>query len=109
MEVLGTGLALTAWGMGLVFLLLALLWALTSLLLHLDRPGGTIVTASAPTGPDPELLAAIVLAVREHRRVRRKQAAPAMRSLRPGALPSRWVGAGRTRQNRSWSAGGRYS
>jgi len=54
------------------------------------------------------LLAAIMIAVRAHIRVRRKQAAPAMRSHQPGTLPSRWVASGRTRQNRSWAPGGRY-
>jgi glutaconyl-CoA/methylmalonyl-CoA decarboxylase subunit delta len=49
-----------------------------------------------------------MIAVRAHIRVRRKQAAPAMRSHQPGTLPSRWVATGRTRQNRSWATGGRY-
>ncbi len=50
----------------------------------------------------PELLAAVMVAVRMHRRVRRKQAAPAMRTHQPGTLPSRWVGVGRASQNQSW-------
>ncbi|HEY3342908.1 MAG TPA: hypothetical protein VGK81_12855, partial [Anaerolineae bacterium] len=50
----------------------------------------------------PEMLAAVMVATRMHRRVRRKQAAPAMRTHQPGTLPSRWVGAGRTSQNQNW-------
>jgi hypothetical protein len=40
---------------------------------------------------------------------RRQQAAPEMRAHEPGSLPSRWVGVGRTRQNRSWTPRGRMS
>lgn len=118
MESLEVGLRLTVYGMGLVFALLAALAALLALLLRLDRPAAA-VSSSAPAAmepvearPDepssPEVLAAIMIAVRAHIRVRRKQAAPAMRSHQPGTLPSRWVASGRTRQNRSWSPGGRY-
>ena len=118
MDTLGAGLRLTVFGMGLVFLLLAGLAALLALLLRLDRPPSEaapqpLPAAGASAGtrleePGPELLAAITIAVRAHVRVRRKQAAPAMRSHQPGSLPSRWVASGRTRQNRSWSHGGRY-
>jgi glutaconyl-CoA/methylmalonyl-CoA decarboxylase subunit delta len=64
--------------------------------------------AQLATPASPELLAAIAVAVRTHRRTLRKQAAPIMRSHPPGTLNSRWVGAGRTRQNRTWVAGGRH-
>jgi Na+-transporting methylmalonyl-CoA/oxaloacetate decarboxylase gamma subunit len=123
-ENLEAGLRLTVYGMGLVFALLAALAALLALLLRFDRPSpGTPASAAAASAapaatepvearPDepssPEVLAAIMIAVRAHIRVRRKQAAPAMRSHQPGTLPSRWVASGRTRQNRSWSPGGRY-
>jgi Na+-transporting methylmalonyl-CoA/oxaloacetate decarboxylase gamma subunit len=110
------GLELTAYGMGLVFLLLALLWALISVLLWLDRPPRETPAAIAGPAADrsvaalsPELLAAVVIACRAHRMARRKQAAPEMRTHEPGSLPSRWVGTGRTRQNRSWAPGGRYA
>jgi Na+-transporting methylmalonyl-CoA/oxaloacetate decarboxylase gamma subunit len=110
LEKLAVGIELTFWGMGLVFLLLALLSGLIALLRRLERRVPLPAAASGPAADlAPELLAAVFLAVREHRRVRRKQAAPAMRSHQPGSLPSRWVGAGRTRQNRSWAPGGRYS
>lgn len=110
---LGTGAWLTAWGMGLVFLLLALLWGLVALLLRFDRAGaaaaGARATPPPPGGLPPELLAAVMVAVRLHVRALRKEAAPEARRHRPGTLPSRWVSAGRTRQNRSWSPGGRYT
>lgn len=107
------GVQLTVFGMGLVFLLLALLWGLMTLLLWLDRAperarGDQLaVPPAAPArqaglGLEPEMLAAVTVAVLMHRTVRRKQAAPAMRAHQPGTLPSRWVGAGRTRQNQSW-------
>jgi sodium pump decarboxylase gamma subunit len=121
MDLLGAGLRLTVLGMGLVFLLLALLWGLLALLLRADRPApspSAPETAAAPkarakAGPeplaDPTVLAAVVVAVRAHRHLRRKQAAPEFRTNPPGSLPSRWVSTGRTRQNRSWSPGGRYT
>jgi Na+-transporting methylmalonyl-CoA/oxaloacetate decarboxylase gamma subunit len=125
------GFELTLYGMGLVFLLLAVLWALIALLVRLDNPpaaaeeatpaiqsaSGTANAAAAqadlttPATPpmDPALLAAIFIACRAHRMARRKQAAPELRTHEPGSLPSRWVGSGRTRQNRSWAPGGRFA
>lgn len=117
MDNLLVGLRLTVFGMGIVFLLLGTLAVILGGLVRLDRsraPGSKAPAARAAaatpaqTGPDPALLAAIMIAVRAHIRVRRKQAAPAMRSHQPGTLPSRWVASGRTRQNRSWAPGGRY-
>jgi sodium pump decarboxylase gamma subunit len=120
MENLGTGLRLTVYGMGIVFLLLGVLALVIGLLVRYDGPGprerkeraAAAAAAAAVDRPaavtDPALLAAIMIAVRAHIRVRRKQAAPAMRSHQPGSLPSRWVASGRTRQNRSWAPGGRY-
>ena len=114
MENLLVGLRLTAYGMGIVFLLLGVLALIIAGLVWLDRPRAResrpekARAATAAAGPDPALLAAIMIAVRAHIRVRRKQAAPAMRSHQPGTLPSRWVASGRTRQNRSWATGGRY-
>jgi len=114
MENLLVGLRLTAYGMGIVFLLLGVLALIIAGLVWLDRPRAResrpekARAATAAAGPDPALLAAIMIAVRAHIRVRRKQAAPAMRSHQPGTLPSRWVASGRTRQNRSWAPGGRY-
>ena len=127
------GLQTTVLGMGLVFALLALLWGLLTLVLRLDTtpaerlpnatpaneprsPGlaGAGAHADEPNpaqvqGIDAELLAAILVATLTHRAVRRREAAPAMRSYWPGSLlyASRWVGAGRARQNHSWQRRGK--
>lgn len=119
------GLEMAVVGMGLVFGLLALLWGLLTLVLRLDKPpaamapqpevaaiGVGAVPASGPAmvqGMDAELVAAILVATLTHRAVRRREAAPAMRSHWPGSLlhTSRWVGAGRSRQNHSWQRRGR--
>jgi Na+-transporting methylmalonyl-CoA/oxaloacetate decarboxylase gamma subunit len=106
------GLKLTLYGMGLVFFLLAVLWWLIALLIRFDRPAATvtpIASASRVPAVEAALLAAIVIACRAHRMARRQQAAPEMRAHEPGSLPSRWVGVGRTRQNRSWTPRGRMS
>jgi Na+-transporting methylmalonyl-CoA/oxaloacetate decarboxylase gamma subunit len=121
MENLGWGLQTTLLGMGLVFAMLALLWGLLALLLRLDGPVRPPVEPSLPARagvapaegasaagqpelPDPALRAAITVAVLWHRQVLRGEAAPAMRIHPPGALlhASRWVDAGRMRQNRVW-------
>jgi Na+-transporting methylmalonyl-CoA/oxaloacetate decarboxylase gamma subunit len=105
---LSESLRLTAWGMGLVFLVLAGLWAVIAALVRADAADGEAAAAPAPPeaeahasdSGDPRLLAAIMIAVRAHIRVRRKQAAPAMRAHAPGSLPSRWISIGRGRQVR---------
>lgn len=106
------GLQLTIYGMGLVFLLLAVLWGLIALLGRLDRMArpepealpapARPPAATAPPPLAPELLAAITVAVLAHRAIRRGQAAPAMRSHPPGTLPSRWLVVGRGQQIDSW-------
>ena len=107
MSFLSESLRLTAWGMGLVFLVLAGLWAVIALLMRLEAAPAAVDASPAPdaaaaagAGLDPRLLAAIMIAVRAHIRVRRKQAAPAMRAHAPGSLPSRWTSIGRGRQVR---------
>ena len=134
MQDLAWGLQMTAVGMGLVFALLALLWGLLALVLRLDSgpvagapatpsiaaavpgadSGGDAIHAGAPPAPavqgmEADLVAAIMVAVLTHRAVRRREAAPVMRSYWPGSMlyASRWVGAGRARQNRSWQRRGR--
>jgi glutaconyl-CoA/methylmalonyl-CoA decarboxylase subunit delta len=129
MDNLGWGLQMTVLGMGLVFALLALLWGLLNVVVRFDRTHGERVSdeqstveaeriaavaggaigaqvAVTPTvkGMDADLVAAIVVAVLTHKAVRRREAAPMMRSYRPGSLlfASRWVANGRARQNRSW-------
>jgi Na+-transporting methylmalonyl-CoA/oxaloacetate decarboxylase gamma subunit len=104
MSFLSDSLYLTAWGMGLVFLVLAGLWAVIALLARAEADeaaaAAPVQAANWKAGLDPRLLAAIVIAVRAHVRVRRKQAAPAMRAHAPGSLPSRWTSIGRGRQVR---------
>jgi glutaconyl-CoA/methylmalonyl-CoA decarboxylase subunit delta len=115
MPELVAGLKLTGMGLGLVFAVLALLAALVALIVRLDQASGEDADGRAEGAPDAmsaaeaELLAAAVIAVRAHRIQCRREAAPALRAHLPGGLPSRWVGAGRTRQNRSFTPGGRYT
>lgn len=122
MESLRAGLWITLAGMGLVFLLLGLLSLLLRLLLATDRPAAAKAAPRPTAGAadhgraalaspsfDPEVLAAVVIAVRAHRIHQRRQAAPALRAHLPGTLPSRWVASGRTRQNRSFTPGGRFT
>jgi sodium pump decarboxylase gamma subunit len=122
---LGWGLQMTVLGMGLVFSVLVLLWGLLRLVLFLEdrgaaavdaatappaEPAPVTVVADAPVdGMDPDLVAAITAAVVAHRAVRRREAAPSMRTFWPGSLihASRWVGSGRVRQNRSYQRRGR--
>jgi sodium pump decarboxylase gamma subunit len=115
MENLAWGLQMTLLGMGLVFALLALLWALLALVLRLDSSpaGGEVGEAPQPApaeqAMDGDLLAAITVAVLTHRAVLRQEAAPMMRSYWPGSLlyASRWVVTGRARQNYGWRRRGR--
>jgi glutaconyl-CoA/methylmalonyl-CoA decarboxylase subunit delta len=116
-EALYTGLNLAVVGMGLVFLLLAVLWALLTVMLRMDRAPATEAASAAVTEApatifpedeadalDPDLRAAIAVAVLTHQAVLRKQAAPTMRSHWPGSLlyASRWVAAGRHQQIENW-------
>lgn len=122
MDNLAWGLQITVVGMGLVFLLLALLWGLLTLVLRLDPapavPPVPPEAASAPAttapaadegaaGLDTARAAAIALAIALHRARQRGAADPHMRMHWPGSLlhASRWVAAGRVRQTRSWRRG----
>ena len=135
MSTLEFGIWITVVGMGIVFGVLALLYGLLVLGTRADRrwssrsarkragvaSPGTPARASvvvrtqdddgqASGAPhDPELVAAITIAILDHVDARRLQAAPAMRSYWPGSLlfASRWVSAGRTRQGTSWRRGRR--
>jgi Na+-transporting methylmalonyl-CoA/oxaloacetate decarboxylase gamma subunit len=134
MEHLGWGLQMTVLGMGLVFALLALLWGLLTLVLKLDREpeqpatreevaeeaeqaieraegrvGGQVPGVTTVHGMDADLVAAVMVAVLRHKAERREVAAASARSHGPGSLlyASRWVGAGRSRQTRSWQPKGR--
>ena len=110
MESLNIGIQLTVFGMGLVFLLLAVMALFITLLLRFDRTQPPMEEPSAPEYPaglDAEALSAITIAVTMHQALRRKEAAPAMRRYRPGTRPSRWVNVGRHLQNTSWHPGRR--
>jgi glutaconyl-CoA/methylmalonyl-CoA decarboxylase subunit delta len=115
MDNLGWGLQITALGMGLVFGLLAVLWGLLTLVQRLDRerqaapaaPGSSAGTSPAAASGDADLVAAITAATLAHRALRRREAAPVMRSYLPGSQASRWVGAGRTRQIQNWHRKGK--
>ncbi len=131
MDNLGWGLQITALGMGLVFGLLALLWGLLTLVQRLDRePQAALAATSGPAedasaaagsgvpeaqasagavvnGLDADLVAAIMAATLAHRALRRREAAPVMRSYLPGSQASRWVGAGRARQIQNWHRKGK--
>lgn len=104
MNNIGWGLQISALGMGLVFALLALLWGVLTLVLKLDKPEPPVSAESATPTLDPALVAAITVAVAAHSAARRGEAAPQMRTHWPGSLlhASRWVAAGRARQNHSW-------
>jgi glutaconyl-CoA/methylmalonyl-CoA decarboxylase subunit delta len=122
MDDLGFGFTVTALGLTIVFGLLAVLWLLLALAGRLDarldarRPsGGPDPTGLAIRPLDrraeiaPELVAAIAVAISRHVELRRREAAPVMRSYWPGTLlfASRWVAAGRMRQGQSWRRRGR--
>lgn len=134
MENLGWGLQMTVLGMGLVFALLALLWGLLTLVLIFDKEPKAEMTAQAAiaeaeriaaiaddavgaqtpehatvNGMPPDLVAAIMVATLKHKQILRRQAAPFMRTYWPGSqlFASRWVAAGRARQNTTWQARGK--
>lgn len=113
MSDLGFGLGISVIGMGLVFGLLALLWATLEIIGRVDQriresePAAPPLPAEAkvvPTAAELDEMAAIAVAVMLHAEARRRQAAPAMRSTPPGSqiYASRWLAAGRTRQTRGW-------
>jgi len=134
MENLGWGLQMTVLGMGLVFALLALLWGLLTLVLALDKEakapatemdvmaaaeriaveasgavGAQVPEMPTVNGMPADLVAAILIATMKHKLTLRRQAAPFMRSYWPGSqlFASRWVAAGRTRQNNIWQPRGK--
>ena len=124
------GLRTAVLGMAIVFTVLAIVWALLTVLMKLDARTAAkaaarqaVATSGSPAAStasvpgsvpavrlvgaddvDPKLVAAITVAILRHEEARRLQAAPAMRTYWPGSLlfASRWVAAGRTRQGQSW-------
>ena len=134
MENLEWGLKMTVLGMGLVFALLGLLWALLTVVLILDKEpkapmseqethaeaeriaavaddavGAQVPERPTVNGMPADLVAAILVATMKHKLTLRREAAPMMRTYWPGSqlFASRWVAAGRTRQNTTWQARGK--
>ncbi|MBS1231147.1 MAG: sodium pump decarboxylase gamma subunit [Proteobacteria bacterium] len=134
MENLEWGLKMTVLGMGLVFALLGLLWALLTVILMLDKEPKAVVSeletnaeaeriaavaddAVGAQVPEPatvngmpaDLVAAILVATMKHKLILRRQAAPFMRSYWPGSqlFASRWVASGRARQTTNWQPRGK--
>lgn len=72
-------------------------------------PAAVVAPTAAVDGLEADLVAAITVAVLTHRAVRRREAAPVMRSYWPGSMlyASRWVAIGRSRQNHSWQRRGK--
>ena len=134
MENLEWGLKMTVLGMGLVFALLGLLWALLTVILMLDKEPKAVVSeletnaeaeriaavaddAVGAQVPEPatvngmpaDLVAAILVATMKHKLILRRQAAPFMRSYWPGSqlFACRWVASGRERQTTNWQPRGK--
>ncbi|MDO5285642.1 MAG: OadG family transporter subunit [Actinomycetia bacterium] len=131
-EHLGWGGWMTVAGMGMVFAILILLTLALWLIGYADAQGmkraqkaealaaaaapaaaelpaepaepEAPAVATTPSGLTVDQLAAISVAVVTHARVRRNQAAPAMRAHEPGSLlhASRWVSSGRSTQTTPW-------
>ena len=118
MDNIGFGLWMTAMGMGTVFALLILLMLVLRVIGWADARASRrtpVATVAAPAAEDAgevddaltaEEIAAITIAVITHARVRRGQAAPAMRQVAPGSqlFASRWVAVGRSYQNQPWKS-----
>lgn len=135
LEHMGWGLQMTVLGMGLVFSLLLLLWALLTVILKLDKEeveeevseaevvaeaehiasvaeeaiGAQVPVIPTVNGMPADLVAAIFTATLKHKLTLRREAAPVMRSIWPGSqiFASRWVAAGRTRQTNTWTPRGK--
>ena len=116
MDNLGWGLQMTVLGMGLVFLLLALLWGLLTLVLTLDKtpapkpePPSAAPMDATQTALPADLIAVIAVAALKHRSALRHEAARLgwRASSNEEASGSRWVVTGRARQNASWQPRGK--
>ena len=113
MDNLTWGLMMLVVGMGVVFLLLAVLMGTLIIMGRLDRPpapervpAAPAEAAAAPTvriiadGLDEAQVAAIAIAVITHAETRRRKAAPETRLHAPGSqlFASRWLAVGRAHQ-----------
>ena len=110
------GFKLMIFGMGLVFLILALLWGVIAIFQQIDRrvlaredekaQQAAAATARANASADipPDLMAAIVVALNQYRQELKQGASATRRSppltdIQPGQ--ARWVAVGRAYQLRS--------
>ncbi|NOZ50248.1 MAG: OadG family protein [Chloroflexi bacterium] len=100
------GLLLMFYGMGLVFIILALLWGVIALFQQIDRrlspderpqpqPRAAADDAAAPT---PDVLAAIMVAVHRYRQESQQPASEPPPAPQLTQSPGRWVAVGRARQ-----------
>lgn len=111
-EAIQTGLYLTIAGMGLVFLMLAVLWGLIVLLLRLDRepePETPIRGDEAPSSASEgklrsDLVAAITVAVQAYRADKRFGGARNAVVSPTQEEVDYWTLAGRVQQQRLWRA-----
>ena len=108
-DLLKIGLQLTVYGTGLVFLVLAFLWGLMSLLLRLDaaptlntKPEDAEPASLSESTLSPQEEAAAVLAVLLHIQQVQSTTTPGGSSSLSVSPPSRWVSLGRARQLVSW-------
>jgi len=117
MEHMDWGIKMTVLGMGLVFALLALLWALLTLVLALDKgeaPESEDDTAGdeAADGPQlsglpADLVSAIVVATLKHKNALRGGSTSMMQTTCASYQPSPWAAAGRARQTNNWISRGK--
>lgn len=100
------GLALMFYGMGLVFIILALLWGVIALFQQIDRrlspderpqpqPRAATNDGAAPT---PDVLAAIMVAVHRYRQEAQPPAPEHLSAPQLTQFSGRWVAVGRARQ-----------
>lgn len=116
MEHLDWGIKMTVLGMGLVFALLGLLWALLTVILMLDKEEEVPEHVAADAGyEEPEavsagipanLVSAIVIAALKHKKSLRG-GAPMMQTTWSGSQSSLWAAAGRARQTNTWTSRGK--
>jgi sodium pump decarboxylase gamma subunit len=122
-EYFAWGLKMTVIGMGLVFAMLGVLWALLTLILALDKPEEEEEESSASASEEVEadepasqpasaglpadLVAAITAAVVKHKAALLGGSSPIMRTTWSGSQQSNWVIAGRARQTNTWTPRGK--
>lgn len=117
MENLEWGLKMTVLGMGLVFTLLGLLWALLTVILMLDKEeeeehvevaaASAEPEAAAPSSLTADLVSAIVAATLKHKKTLRGGASSLTQTSWSGNQSSLWLAAGRARQTNNWISKGR--